>query len=181
MFFAQFRTENRSHFSWNCSSSLETSNEASFHWIGSCTDSGRQRQCSAVHLHQCALRHGLHLSRRLFTDRQPEPYNGDGQQWLSADGASLICSGIFNVSDDTPKSFVAEEKAIKEAGYQISYSKTGKNWAVLPGLKDGKIFYERRLFGKDGVIRTVRIDYPPAVKAKYDPLVGAIAGSLKGP
>ncbi|MER9730549.1 hypothetical protein [Mesorhizobium sp. M0217] len=117
----------------------------------------------------------------IFTDRQPEPYNGDGQQWLSADGASLICSGIFNVSDDTPKSLVAEEKAIKEAGYQISYSKTGKNWAVLSGLKDGKIFYERRLFGKDGVIRTVRIDYPPAVKAKYDPLVGAIAGSLKGP
>lgn len=116
----------------------------------------------------------------IFTDLQPEPYNGDGQQWLSADGASLICSGIFNVSDDTPKSFVAEEKAIKEAGYQISYSKTGKNWAVLSGLKDGKIFYERRLFGKDGVIRTVRIDYPPAVKAKYDPLVGAIAGSLKG-
>jgi hypothetical protein len=115
----------------------------------------------------------------IFTDRQPEPDNGDGQQWLSADGASLICSGILNVSDDTPKSFVAEEKASTEAGYEISYSKTGKNWAVLSGLKDGKIFYERRLFGKDGVIRTVWIDYPPAVKAKYDPLVGAIAGSLK--
>ena len=117
----------------------------------------------------------------IFTDRQPEPDNGDGQQWLSADGASLICSGINNVDDETPNSFVAEEKASKEAGYEISYSKTGKNWAVLSGLKDGKIFYERRLFGKDGVIRTVWIDYPPAVKAKYDPLVGAIAGSLKGP
>lgn len=115
----------------------------------------------------------------IFTDRQPEPDDGDGQQWLSADGASLICSGILNISDDTPKSFVAEEKASNEAGYEISYSKTGKNWAVLSGLKDGKIFYERRLFGKDGVIRTVWIDYPPAVKAKYDPLVGAIAGSLK--
>jgi hypothetical protein len=117
----------------------------------------------------------------IFTDRRPEPDNGDGQQWLSADGASLICSGINNVNDDTPKSFVAEEKAAKEAGYEITYSKTGKNWAVLSGQKDGKIFYERRLFGKDGVIRTVWIDYPPAVKAKYDPLVGAIAGSLKGP
>ena len=116
----------------------------------------------------------------IFTDRQPEPDNGDGQEWLSADGASLICSGINNVDDETPNSFVAEEKASKEAGYEISYSKTGKNWAVLSGLKDGKIFYERRLFGKDGVIRTVWIDYPPAVKAKYDPLVGAIAGSLEG-
>ena len=117
----------------------------------------------------------------IFTDRQPEPDNGDGQQWLSADGASLICSGIFNVGEDTPTTFVAEEKASKEAGYEISYTKTGKNWAVLSGLKDGKIFYERRLFGKEGVIHTIWIDYPPAVKAKYDPLVGAIAGSLKGP
>ncbi|BAB48108.1 hypothetical protein [Mesorhizobium japonicum] len=116
----------------------------------------------------------------IFTDRQPEPENGDGQVWLSADGASLTCSGILNVDDDTPKSFVADEKASKEPGYTVTYSKTGKNWAVLSGMKDGNIFYERRLFGRDGVIRTVWIDYPPALKAKYDPLVGAIAASLKG-
>jgi len=116
----------------------------------------------------------------IFTDRQPEPENGDGQVWLSADGASLTCSGILNVDDDTPKSFVDDEKASKEPGYTVTYSKTGKNWAVLSGMKDGKIFYERRLFGRDGVIRTVWIDYPPALKAKYDPLVGAIAASLKG-
>jgi len=117
----------------------------------------------------------------IFTDRQPEPENGDGQIWLSADGASLTCSGILNVDDETPKGFVAEEKASNEPGYKITYSKTGKDWAVLSGLKDDKIFYERRLFGKDGVIRTVWIDYPPALKSKYDPLVGAITGSLKGP
>lgn len=117
----------------------------------------------------------------VFTDRQPEPENGDGQVWLSADGASLTCSGIYNVDDDTPKGFVAEEKASKEPGYTITYSKTGKDWAVLSGFKDKNIFYERRLFGKDGIIRTVWIDYPPALKSKYDPLVGPIAGSLKGP
>ncbi|MEO5758960.1 MAG: hypothetical protein ABIQ51_19080 [Mesorhizobium sp.] len=117
----------------------------------------------------------------IFTDRQPEPDNGDGQQWLSGDGASLICSGILNIDDDTPKGFVAAEKASKEPGYKVTYSKTGKDWAVLSGLKDGNIFYERRLFGKDGVIRTVFVEYAPALKSKYDPLVGAIAGSLKGP
>jgi hypothetical protein len=117
----------------------------------------------------------------IFTDRLPEPENGDGQQWLSADGASLICSGIFNIDDDTPKGFVAAEKASEGPNYKITYSKTGKDWAVLSGLKDGTIFYERRLFGKDGVIRTVWIGYPPALKSKYDPLVGAVAGSLRGP
>ncbi|MER8365918.1 hypothetical protein NKH70_23110 [Mesorhizobium sp. M0991] len=117
----------------------------------------------------------------IFTLRQPEPDNGDGQQWLTADGASLICSGILNIDDDTPTAFVSAERASKEPGYKLAYSKTGKDWAVLSGIKGGNIFYERRLFGKDGVIRTVWIDYPPALKSKYDPLVGAIAGSLRGP
>lgn len=115
----------------------------------------------------------------VFTDRQPEPENGDGQEWLSKDGASLICSGILNIDSDTPKGFVAAEKADGEPSYKITYSKTGKDWAVLSGTKDGKIFYERRLFGRDGVIRTVWIEYPPALKARYDALVGSIAASLK--
>ncbi len=115
----------------------------------------------------------------VFTDRQPEPENGDGQEWLSADGASLICSGILNIDNDTPKGFVTAEKADNGPAYKITYSKTGKDLATLSGIKDGKIFYERRLFGGDGVIRTVWIEYPPALKAKYDALVGPIAASLK--
>lgn len=117
----------------------------------------------------------------VFTERQPEPGNGDGQEWLAADGASLACSGIFNVDDETPKSFVASEKASKEPGYKVTYSKTGKDWAILSGLKGDHVFYERRLFGRDGVIRTAWIEYPSSLKSKYDPLVGAIATSLKGP
>ncbi|PBC09511.1 hypothetical protein [Mesorhizobium sp. WSM3859] len=117
----------------------------------------------------------------IFDKPMPEPENGDGQQWLSADGASLTCSGIYNVDNDTPKGFVAQEKASAEPGYTVTYSKTGKNWAVLSGTKDGKVFYERRLFGKDDVIRTVWIEYPTALKAKYDPLAAAIAKSLRGP
>ncbi|RVD59146.1 hypothetical protein EN828_12125 [Mesorhizobium sp. M2D.F.Ca.ET.185.01.1.1] len=117
----------------------------------------------------------------VFNNPMPEPENGDGQQWLSADGAELTCSGINNLIDETPRSFVDEETSSTEPGYKVTYSKTGKNWAVLSGTKDGKIFYERRLFGKDGVIRTVFIEYPLALKAKYDPLAGAIAKSLRGP
>jgi hypothetical protein len=117
----------------------------------------------------------------VFTLRQPEPENGDGQQWLTPDGASLICSGILNIDNDTPKDFVAAEKASNEPGYKVTYSKAGKDWAVLSGIKGESIFYERRLFGRDGVIRTVWIDYPPALKSKYDPLVVAIARSLRGP
>ncbi|MBZ9987685.1 hypothetical protein LB572_11315 [Mesorhizobium sp. BH1-1-5] len=117
----------------------------------------------------------------IFNNPLPEPENGDGQQWLSADGAELTCSGINNVDNETPRSFVDDEKASTESGYKVTYSKSGKNWAVLSGTKDGKIFYERRLFGKDDVIRTVFLEYPSSLKAKYDPLAGAIAKSLRGP
>ncbi|OBQ87548.1 hypothetical protein [Mesorhizobium sp. WSM3873] len=117
----------------------------------------------------------------IFSDRLPEPENGDGQQWSAPDGASLTCSGIYNIDNDTPKGFVADEKANTGPGYKITYSKSGKNWAVVSGIKGDKVFYERRLFGKDGVIRTVWIEYPSSLKAKYDPLTGAIAASLRGP
>ncbi|TPL51334.1 hypothetical protein [Mesorhizobium sp. B2-4-6] len=117
----------------------------------------------------------------IFDRPMPEPENGDGQQWLSADGASLTCSGIYNVDNDTPQGFVAQEKASTEPGYKITCSKTGKNWALLSGTKEGRIFYERRLFGKDDVIRTVWIEYPAALKTKYDPLVASVANSLRGP
>jgi hypothetical protein len=118
---------------------------------------------------------------QIFSKRMPEPENGDGQQWLSADGANIACYGSYNAGDDTPDSVVEEEKASTEPGYKVTYSKTGKNWAVVSGTKGDNIFYERSVFGKEDVIHTVRIEYPTSFKSKYDPLVGAIAGSLKGP
>ncbi|MER8512270.1 hypothetical protein NKH47_04860 [Mesorhizobium sp. M1060] len=95
LFFAQFRTENRSHFSWNCSSSLETSNEASFHWIGNALIAAGSANAAPFTYTNARFGTVCTFPDDIFTDRQPEPYNGDGQQWLSADGASLICSGYF--------------------------------------------------------------------------------------
>jgi hypothetical protein len=115
---------------------------------------------------------------QIFSKRMPEPENGDGLEWQSADGASVACYGGYNALDDTPKSLVESEKASPEPGEKVTYSKTGKNWAVLSGTKGDKIFYRRSVFGKEDVIHSVFIEYPAALKAKYDPLVGAIAASL---
>jgi len=115
---------------------------------------------------------------QIFTERMPEPENGDGLEWRSADGASVACYGSYNALDNTPKSLVENEKSNPEPGEKITYSKAGKNWAVLSGTKGDKIFYRRSVFGKEDVIHSVFIEYPAALKAKYDPLVGAIAASL---
>jgi len=115
---------------------------------------------------------------QIFTERMPEPENGDGLEWRSADGASVACYGSYNALDDTPKSLIDNEKSNPEPGEKVTYSKSGENWAVLSGTKGDKIFYRRSVFGKEDVIHSVFIEYPAALKAKYDPLVGAIAPSL---
>ncbi|MDX8529723.1 hypothetical protein RFM41_10245 [Mesorhizobium sp. VK25A] len=115
---------------------------------------------------------------QIFTERMPEPENGDGLEWHSTDGASVACYGSYNALGDTPKSLVENEKSSPESGEKITYSKAGKNWAVLSGTKGDKIFYRRSVFGKEDAIHSVFIEYPAALKAKYDPLVGAIAASL---
>lgn len=51
---------------------------------------------------------------QIFTKRMPEPENGDGLEWHSADGASVACYGSYNALDDTPESLVKNEKASPE-------------------------------------------------------------------
>ncbi len=115
----------------------------------------------------------------IFTDRQEPPENGDGLRWLSKDGASIAIFGSYNVLDDTPKTLEASGKTLP--GRTVTYAKTGRNWVVLSGIENGKVFYERRVIGPTDIIHGLQITYPEALKAKYDPLVGAIASSLQGP
>lgn len=115
----------------------------------------------------------------IFTDEQPPPENGDGLRWLSKDGASIVVYGSYNVLDDTPKTLVESGGALP--GRVVTYSQTGRNWAVLSGFEDGAVFYERQVISPTAIIHGVEITYPKQLKAKYDPLVGPIAGSLRGP
>jgi hypothetical protein len=115
----------------------------------------------------------------IFTDRQAPPANGDGLRWLSKDGASIAIYGSYNVLDDTPKTLVESGSALP--GRTVTYAKTGRNWAVLSGFEDGAVFYERQVISPTGIVHGVEITYPKELKAKYDPLIGPIAGSLRGP
>lgn len=117
----------------------------------------------------------------VFSEQMPPPENGDGSTWLSADGASIAIYGSNNALEQTPDSMLADAKARKEAGYELTYGKAGKDWVVLSGFEAGVVFYQRLEFGADDVIHGLLVKYPPALKTKYDPLVGPIAASLSGP
>ncbi|KQZ13401.1 hypothetical protein ASD44_04400 [Mesorhizobium sp. Root554] len=115
----------------------------------------------------------------IFSQEQAPPENGDGLRWLSDDGASLAIFGSYNVLDETPKTREAAAKAEKDR--PATYSRTGKNWVVLSGTDGDEVFYERYVFGPTDIVHGIVIEYPASLKAKYDPLVGRIAGSLHGP
>ena len=117
----------------------------------------------------------------IFSSRMEPPANGDGLTFLSPDGASLAVFGMNNALEQTPAGLIEEAMARSELGYRLTYSKAGRDWAVLSGFEAGLIFYERFEFGASDVIHAVLVKYPAALKSKYDPLIGAIAGSLEGP
>ena len=115
----------------------------------------------------------------IFSQEQAPPDNGDGQRWLSDDGASLAVFGSYNVLDETPASREAEARVNGER--KVTYSRTGQDWVVLSGTDGDRVFYERYVFGPTDIVHGLVIEYPASLKAKYDPLVGSIARSLRGP
>ncbi len=115
----------------------------------------------------------------IFTDTEPAAENGDGLSWTSPDGAWLGVWGWYNALDLDPRGLL-EFSAGNHA--EVTYRAAGKDWAVLSGFgDDGRVFYERTEFGADGTLHTMLMRYPADLKAKYDPLVARVAGSLEGP
>jgi hypothetical protein len=113
----------------------------------------------------------------VFSRKMAAPANGDGMSWTSADGASLAVFGSNNVLEQSPKE-LADQVSL---GLKVTYSRIGKDWAVLSGFDGGLVFYERFEFGASGAIHSVLITYPAEKKAVYDLLVGPIADSMQGP
>ena len=114
----------------------------------------------------------------IFSRASIPPANGDGMTWFSTDGASLAVFGGYNVLSHSPGDLIAEAAG---PGVTITYSRAGKDWAVVSGIEGEDIFYQRSEFGADDVVHSVILRYPARLKAKYDPLVGPIAASLDGP
>ncbi len=113
----------------------------------------------------------------IFVSQAEPPENGDGRTFLAADGASLAIYGSNNALEQTPMQLAD----MSSEGLKVTYRKLGKDWVVISGNDGTDIFYHRLEFGRAGVIHAFLLKYPASAKAKYDPLVSAIAESLNGP
>ncbi len=107
------------------------------------------------------------------------PANDDGRVFTSPDGrATITVSGSLDV---LPRFQEIEIMTQPNAGETIDYKRQGRDWIVVSGRKGDRIFYKRSLLSCGGTVwNTVYLDYPAAEKAAFDPIVGHVAGSLRG-
>ncbi|MCW2276050.1 hypothetical protein GJ654_17530 [Rhodoblastus acidophilus] len=109
---------------------------------------------------------------------EPEPENNDGRRFSSPDGdAFVIISGHFALDSRDEE---MARKAEPDDGETVAYSAKGKDWVVLSGTRDNRIFYRKAVLScGDQVWNTLTIEYPAEEKARYDRLVSHMAASLR--
>jgi hypothetical protein len=108
---------------------------------------------------------------------QGEAENGDGQIFLAKDGAEMRVYGSNNVLEQTLKDVYQE--ALNDLGKGVTYKLLRRDYFVVSGKKDGKIYY-RKTIKRDDQFLTFTIEYDAGDKAVYDKVTTKIVASFKG-
>ena len=103
-----------------------------------------------------------------------EPANSDGLNFVASDGGMLTVSAIYNVLNGTVSS---ELKSFIHYHGKPQYFAKGGNWFVVSGWNGGSIYYAK-VFVTANVISTIFLNYPSALKSKYDPIISRVSSSF---
>lgn len=109
-----------------------------------------------------------------------ESDNGDGGRATSADGnATLLVWGSL-LTDRTFGHEVAWRADQDRAhGWDVTYQKEQRGWAVWSGANDGRIFYARAVPVCAGAVAYFRVEYDKTRARAFDPVVSRLAKSLR--
>jgi len=115
---------------------------------------------------------------------QGEADNGDGQEFLSKDGKTIMLAyGYNNPENYTLKSVFRDEVVDRKEDSPrraVMYRVSKKNWFVVSGIDNGKVFYTKVIYKEDkDQFINFRITYPNSQREFYDPVVSAISDSMK--
>ena len=110
---------------------------------------------------------------------EPPPENDDGRSFATRDGRTrFTVSGSHNVFEKTIPELMADDIAAAE-GDTITYRRSGDDWYVLSGYRDGDVFYRKILLSKDGAtVHMFEIAYVKALKREFDEIAVRMAKSL---
>ena len=116
-----------------------------------------------------------------FVNDVPEPENGDGLTFHTADGAAeLLIWGNNLVDGDFAQEEAARLKSDTDDGWVISYAAGVIGWQVYSGARQDVLLYVKSISSCNGTQALhFRIEYPEAQKKEYDPVVERLGKSLK--
>jgi len=112
-----------------------------------------------------------------FLTPQGESDSGDGQAFASKDGRAAMACWAFYSAVNGQSLKQAFQEASDEGDAQVTYKRLGKDYFVVSGIKDGKIFY-RKTMDAGGVRASFELSYDPALKQAFDPVVKDVARSF---
>ena len=119
------------------------------------------------------------VPRHLVPRQMPDPANGDGRTWTSADGrATVAVFGAFNALGLTPERYVEDIHA--ERLPHASYRRITDTWFVISGTKDDVVFYDRCNFTDDlRVQHCIALSYPASEAPLWDAAAARVSKSLR--
>lgn len=115
----------------------------------------------------------------LFSQPLPEPPNGDGRSFRTADGrATFGVFGSFNALELTPARYVTE--LLGDLVPNANYRRVTDTWFVLAGTKGAEVFYQRCNFTRDlSVLHCLTMTYPADEARAWDGVVTRMSRSLR--
>jgi hypothetical protein len=127
-------------------------------------------------------RYGVTLSvpERYFRPERRSPA-GDADLFVSHTGSARLLVGALRNSDrHTVASYQREVERRSYSGFQVTYRKAGRDWFVVSGRGQGKIFYEKVIFSCVGrLINSFALVYDARASHVYDRVVEAIEPTLR--
>ena len=136
--------------------------------------------CSRTAEYGCYTNHKygyvLAWPKQLLTP-QGESDAGDGQAFTSKDGRiSLAAWAIYNnvLEQTLPEAY---QQAMDEPNQAVTYKHLGKDFFVVSGHKNGKIFYRKTALSND-VQASFEFEYDSTMQNVMDPIIKDIAASF---
>ena len=108
--------------------------------------------------------------------------NGDGLSLQTPDGSAKLLVFGANILEGGFAAEVARRQTLDvEEGWNITYAKSGTNWASYSGLKGGTVIYVRAITLCADTAGYFSIEYPAAQRKRYDPVVTKLTRTLAAP
>jgi hypothetical protein len=124
-----------------------------------------------VYKDYCNARFGFCISYPNTFNAQGESDNGDGQEFISADGKSSLLvykdgrETLYESPDECKSQSYLSDLSSDETK-KITYSKMGENFYVVSGYQGSMIFYQKTIFTDSGMMTAV-FTYPSYQKSIY--------------